>query len=123
MACQARVFLGRGSSSLLAGRNPGGDDTSAHGQQHRTELNTIRTNAVEAIEAQDYRTALNFCEQAWMIVATLPRSMLDSEEIEWKPEAIKDLMTMLQRRVTSQQAAENCSAGGIIASQPMRFTR
>lgn len=74
-------------------------------------------DAANAIEHEDYRTALNKFEAARALMAGVPRFVLAKSEVQYTPEQLDAQIERMRRLARIQ------NGGGHIVSQPTEFYR
>lgn len=87
-------------------------------------INAAMDAAIEAQEAGLYQTAASKARTAWMLVGRLPDSRLQSEDLRWKPEAIKPIVDEMNRLANGAPAAgSDGSQGAFFQSQDVLYKR
>lgn len=89
------------------------------------QINDAMAAAIAAQEAGDFKLAATKARTAWMLISSLPDSMFDNEQLQWKPDGVKNVMDHLQRLANQAESAnvDGGTTGGIIRPVPVVYTR
>lgn len=87
-----------------------------------TRINDAMDAAITAQEAGEFATALTKARTAWMLISSLPDSMFDNEQLQWKAEGVQNVIDHLQRLANNAASASTGDAG-IIRPVPIVYTR